>query len=170
MKITGHTLQQAIREKKALLEVLNTQLSESLKQFEGEEKGDPLALSAQVLNTERTLVKLQCAQDIYNEHVVGQCMDETVSLGFAIKLVGGIGRMEKFWRNAAAPKRDRYSYRGDERSKDTEYAKPQVTAEQALEEHKNYSKIASALRAFIAQANTTEVDGDTLKISPADLG
>jgi hypothetical protein len=78
--------------------------------------------------------------------------------------------MEKFWRNTAAPKRDRYSYRDNERSKDTEYAKPNVTPEEALIENKKYSKIASALRAFIAQANTTEIDMTILKISPEDLG
>ena len=139
-------------------------------QFKGEDKGDPQALSAQVFETERRLVRLQCAQDIYNEHVTGQCGDEHVSLGYAIKLVGGIGRMEKFWRNAAAPKRDRYSYREGERSKDTEYAERRVTPEQALAEHTRYSKIASSLRAFIAQANTTGVDVQTLKISPDDLG
>jgi len=170
MKITGHGLQQAIREKKALLEVLDTQLSESTKAFEGEDKEDPLFLSSRVLETERSLVKLQCAQDIYNEYVVGSCMGETVSLGFAIKHVGGIGRMEKFWRNTAAPKRERHVYRENERSKDTEYAKSKVTSEAALLEHTRYSKIASALRAFIAKANTTEVDVTLLKISPEDFG
>ena len=171
MKITGHGLQQAIREKKALLEVLNTQLTESLRQFNGEEKGDPIAISEEISTIEENLVKLQCAQDIYNEHVTGECLDKQMTLGFAVKFVGGVGRMERFWKNAMVPKRERYAMRNaDERSKDVEYAKPRFTTEQALAQHMQNSKKASAIRAFIAKANTTEVDIELLKISPAHLG
>jgi hypothetical protein len=171
MKTNGHQLQQAIREKKALLEVLNSQLAEALKQFEGEDKGNPLMISKEILEVESSLVKLQCGQDRYNETIVGNYDDrKTASLGWAIKMVGGVGRMEKFWRNAAAPKRDRYAYNADERSKENEYAKPMVSPQDALAEHKKYSQLASRLRAFIAQANTEEIDPVTLGISPNDLG
>lgn len=131
MKVTGHRIQQRIRELKAVLEVLNNQVREALKAYPGEQK-DPVAIGNKVFATELLLVKLQCAQDRYNELVKTEVDGfGKITLGYAVKAVGPLGRIEKFWRSAASgEKPDRYSTRTNERSKDVDYARSTVTPDQ----------------------------------------
>lgn len=171
MKVTGHRIQQRIRELKAVLEVLNNQVREALKAYPGEQK-DPVTIGNKVFSTELLLVKLQCAQDRYNELVKTEVDGfGKVTLGYAVKAVGPLGRIEKLWRSAASgEKPDRYSTRTNERSKDTEYARPTVTPEDALALQQDYSKRVSTMRNVIALMNTTEIEVSEIGLSGVDFG
>lgn len=164
MKINGYRIQQNIRELKAKIDVLNAQLQDALKAFPGEEKPSPVKLTETIIDTEKRLVQWQCIQVRYNEIVTDEIDDfGVINLNFAVKIVGSLGRVEKFWRGVASPKFDRYaSHYDNQRSKDSEYAQNTVSFEEAHRQHTRYSAMVSNLRTFIAQANVVEVDIDGL--------
>lgn len=158
MKVTGYKLRNAIQNQCNRRAVLAQQFANSLTKFKGEEKEHPSTVMEAYRQCERDISVLQDVQSRYNQHVMVSLNNQKVSLLFVIKLVGGLGRVEKMWRTAL-PSRDRYSCRDeDSRNKDTEYATRQMSDKALLEASKEATKMCAAAREAIAIGNATELD------------
>jgi len=170
MKVTGYMLREAIKQHELRREAAYRAFSDSLKVFPGEVKDSPVALVEQFLAAERAIAALQTAQMKYNLIVKVELYGHgwertTMPLGQAIKLIGGEGRVEKLWRSAAGPKKDRYYRDPDEIDPTHVRAQPTIKPQEAVKLATAAGKRAGALRAAIATANATEVEIEDL--SPA---
>lgn len=158
MKVTGYRLQHAIREAVHERDVLAAQFGDNTKQF----PSSPTRVDLQDVyhrysDVERRIAELQVLQARYNLNVQVVVLHDTVPLMLAVKQVGGAGRGEKMWRDAAGTrKRDRY--RDDERQRDTEYAEPSVPLETCMQQARDAHRWASALREAIQVGNATMLD------------
>ncbi len=165
MELTGYMLKEAIKMSGLELDAIRSGFDDSLFAFAGDEKQDPVEIAKQTEKLEAQVANLQTAQAEYNLNVTvnvkgieGTSAD--MSLGAAIRLVGGMGRLAKMWRTAARGKiRDRWDrQRVETRSKDMDVAQPTVSKSDALAQAKNYERFASGLRNAIAVGNTTKLD------------
>jgi len=165
MQLTGYTFKEAI--KMAILELttVRSTFDESLQAFAGEERQDPVEIAKRIEELEGQIAQLQTAQAEYNLTVTVEVkgidgVKVSMSLGAAIRLVGGMGRLAKMWRNAASGKSvDRWDRgRQQTRNKDTEVAQPTMKRADALVLAKSYSKFAAALGNAISVGNTTRLD------------
>lgn len=160
MQVTGYTLREAIRRQQLRRDTIAAQFSDTLHLFEGEEKQTPDEVAAALMKSEQAVAALQAAQDKYNLHVrvAGKLIGE-MTLCTAIKLVGGSGRLEKLWRTAAAPKQDRYDVGRDLiRNKDEVRARPAMSPRDLTDRATKAASYAGALRAAIAEANSTKIN------------
>lgn len=159
MLVTGYKLQHTLRELKSQRDIAASQFSESLFAFPDENKATPTALMDAFNSAEEKLAALETAQQRYNQSVEVTVLGRKMSLSQAIKRVGGAGRAEKMWRTCASDKgRDRYSSRDMTRNKDEERATRQISVEDAMQKAKEAGRFASALRAAIAEANSTKIE------------
>ncbi len=165
MQLTGYRLKEAIKMASLELDAVRSTFDESLFIFAGDEKEDPVGIAKTIEKLEAQVAKLQTAQAEYNLTVTVTVKDTDskevdMSLGGAIRLVGGMGRLAKMWRTAARGKiRDRWDQqRVETRSKDIDIAQPTVPKRDALDLAKRYERFASALRNAIAVGNTTKLD------------
>lgn len=158
MKINGYKLQQAIREAMIERDTLAARFEPALTHFPGEDPENPIHTARNFQQAEKRLCALQTAQARYNLAVKVSPLGETMTLCQAIKLVGGAGRMEKMWRSAGTPKKDRYSYREETRDKDTVVAMKTLTTNEIDRERKAAHRWAAALRTAIAGGNAVEMD------------
>jgi hypothetical protein len=170
MKVTGYMLREAIKQHELRREAAYRAFNDALKVFPGEVKDSPVSIVEQLLAAERAIAALQTAQMRYNLAVrvelYGHGWDRTaMTLGEAIKLVGGESRAEKLWRSAAGPKKDKYRYESDEIDPTHVRAQPTIKPQEAVKLATAAGKRAGALRAAIATANATEVEIEDL--SPA---
>ena len=160
MELNGYKIRNAIQEQTQRRSVLAAQFRESLKKFDDEEKEHPANLMEVYMACENAITALQVIQTQYNWTVKVKIHGKETKLLTAIKLIGGYGRIEKMWRTAA-PKYDRYSDYGEgSRSKDTIYAKDQMSPAQILEASKAASKECAAIREAIAIGNSTPMEFD----------
>ena len=165
MEITGYMLKEAIKMAGLELDAIRSGFDDSLFAFDGDEKQDPVGIAKETATLEGKVAHLQTAQAEYNLTVTVSVkgidgVSAPMSLGAAIRLVGGMGRLAKMWRTAARGKiRDRWDrQRVETRSADLVVAHPTVTKADALIQAKTYEKFASALRNAIAVGNTTKLD------------
>ena len=165
MLLTGYTLKEAIKMAGLELDAVRSGFDESLFVFAGDKKENPVEVAKKIEELEAKVANLQTAQAEYNLSVTVSVKGagnepSDMPLGAAIRLVGGMGRLAKMWRTAARGKtRDRWDRsRVETRSKDVEVAEPTITKTEALDQAKNYEKLASALRSAIAVGNTTKLD------------
>jgi hypothetical protein len=160
MQVTGYTLREAIRRQQLRRDTIAAQFSDTLHVFEGEEKQSPDEIATALMKAEKAVAGLQAAQDEYNLHVkvTGKIIGE-MTLCAAVKLVGGTGRLEKMWRTAAAPKQDRYGVERDiVRNKDEVRARSAMNVRDLTDRAAKAASYAGALRAAIAEANSTKID------------
>lgn len=164
MKTTGYALREALKQHELLRDTASRAFDGSLKKFDDEEKETSQSVVEQFLIAERAIAKLQVAQMRFNLAVQVDVLGEKMSLGEAIKRVGGEGRAEKMWRSATGPKNDRYSYgsNADERDPSKIVAKPTITAGEATKLASAAAKRAGAFRAAIATGNAREVEIEDL--------
>lgn len=168
MKVTGYQLREALRHWVSQREVLSTQFTESLWQFEAD-KNDPnfvpVNLSKRYSDADDAVATIQDAQQQFNQKVKVKIGNKTVALSYAIKRLGGAGRLEKMWRSAATSSGDDYYGRRVEttRQADAIKAKRMVNHSDALKIAKESASFASELRQAIALGNAQEVD---LEIDP----
>lgn len=170
MKVNGYQIREAIKHWTLLRDTLICNFNESLHVFEGETiSSSPIELMSKFDNADQNIAKLECCQQKFNQIVLVKIQDKSMTLSLAVKLVGGAGRREKLWRDAATPKKDRFSYRDEmTRSKDTEYARPVLTKDVILQNSESSMRYASALRAAIAQGNSQEVNIESLDLTSSD--
>ena len=172
MKINGYQIREAIKRWRLQRDLASSQFDSSLYSFESE-AGNTLS-PEQVMKdfeaADRAIARLEEVQQRYNQTVRCDVQREEVTLALAVKLVGGAGRREKMWRSASTPKRDRYAYRDETRSrnKDTEYAQRTMSQEDCVTLSKASSRYASALRNAIARANNSEVDIEAVRLEEAE--
>lgn len=171
MKITGYMLREAIKQHELRRDTAARAFDGSLKVFPDEEKDSPSTIVEQFLAAETAVAQLQVAQMRYNLAVMvevtgpGPYAGDKVSmtLAEAIKRVGGEGRVEKMWRSATGPKKDRYSgYDNDEIDPTRIRARAVLKASEAVKLASVAGKRAGALRAAIATANAREVEIESL--------
>lgn len=175
--INGYRIREALKQWHNRRQIASTQYNTSLYYFEGE---DHLPLVQVVKNfrlADENYAKLQELQQWYNARVMVETKNADgkpvmMSLSYAVKVLGGAGRIEKMWRDACSDKQDRYgsSYGRDrERDKDKEYAKRSVSIPEATNLVEAASRYSMFLRSEIARANNTSVNiGDdvTCPITP----
>jgi hypothetical protein len=159
MQVTGYALREAIRRQQLRRDTIAAQFSDTLYVFEGEEKQSPDEVAAALMKAERTVAALQRAQDEYNLHVkvTGKLIGE-MTLCTAVKLVGGTGRLEKMWRTAAVPKQDCYDTERMVRNKDDVRARSTMNVRDLTDRAAKAASYAGALRAAIAEANSTKIE------------
>ncbi len=174
MKITGYALREAIKRWTLRRDAAVAQFEGTLKKFDDEEKDTPVEVMARLTEAELRIARLQTAQAQYNLSVnvhvsVPGIIEKEMNLCMAVKLIGGVGRQEKLWRNIAAPGKDPYGSRMGEisRDKDTVFAKSTVSQKDAAVLAEGKARISSALVTAIAKANAVEIDIGFL--STADL-
>jgi hypothetical protein len=157
--ITGYKLREAIKQQQLRLDATERVLSDSYKAFPGEQKTHPAELIQQIEDIERRIARLQTAQVSYN--LVSKVMFEgqTLSLAEAIKVLGGLSRVEKAWRKATGGKEERNIYgrdNKDERDPAKQYAAWVVSPNEAIEKSLAAAKRTAELRGLIAVANARE--------------
>lgn len=163
MQITGYYLREEIKRATIERDTAAAQFNDSLSMFPGETKLSPKSIMERFQAADRRLAELEVAQQRYNSLVTVNVEGVSMTLGLAVKLVGGAGRREKMWRDAALNKKDRYSYDSERRrSKDDIYATRTISVGEATDEAVRSGKYASALRTAIATGNNTALAFDTL--------
>ena len=158
VSVNGFQIQQAIREAKAERDQASARFTPSLRHFPGDVVMDPRHVAADFQAAEERLSQLQALQAKYNLCVKVTVIGNEITLLEAIKKVGGLGRLEKMWRSAAAPKADRYGYRDETRDKDAVVSVPTVTYDVASKKRAEVSHYASALRSAIQMGNANVVE------------
>jgi hypothetical protein len=162
VKVTGYKIREAIKQWELRKDAASRVFDDSLKIYPGETKEHPVDAVKQYLAAEYAIAKLQEAQAMYNLQVKVPFDGELITLGFAVKALGGLARAEKMWRSATGSKKERYGYSADERDPNKIYAQTQVSASDALKNATSAAKRASAMRAAIAQGNAEEHEIKTL--------
>lgn len=159
MKITGYKLREAIKMWELRRKMANDNFEKSLYAFDGEAKENVQTVIENFKHADQVIANLQTAQAKYNLYIDVSVLGEQMTLCEAVKRVGGAGRVEKLWRTAATDKKERYGYdRTLVRNSDEVYAKRTISLHAAGEYAAKASKVAGALRAAIATANSKEVD------------
>lgn len=167
MKINGYQLREAIKHWVLQADAAAKSFNDSLYAFKGEEKTLPDDVMKSFETAERNAARVEEIQQRYNAVVMCSVQDQQLTLALCVKLVGGAGRREKMWREAAVGKKDRYAYNDGparERDKDKEYAERLLSAKVCSERSQAAAKFASALRNAIARGNSTDVDVEKLGI------
>lgn len=164
-KVSGYKIREAVRQLEVKKSALRNQFNGSFYKFDDEEKDTPLVIGDAIDTIESQIARIQEVQAQYNLAVQVPFKGQEISLLRAIKLVGGKGRIEGMWRKIANPKSRRYSYDDNvggpsERRDDVTLSKAVLTDSQCTEEAIKAMELAGALRAAIANGNTTEISLD----------
>lgn len=163
MKVTGYQLREAIKRHTFVRDTALSVFNDSLKAFPDEHKDAPTEAMNRLMRAEFAIAMLQEAQAGYNASVTvddpTRSRAPRMTLGAAVKLVGGYGRAEKLWRQAAQPGKSRASWRDDDqRNKDIVIAMPQIPHKEAAALAEQMARVAASLRQAIALGNAVEVD------------
>lgn len=160
MKVNGYQLMQAIERVRKSIPALRKQADNALYSFEGEEATNLEKAVDAFERAEVSLARLQEAQHFYNRNVTVQWEDKEVNLKLAVTLLGPYGRVAKLWRNFAEDEggRDRWSGRQVTRSKETEYAKRQMSVEECIAKANEADRRRTNLSLLISKANGTEIE------------
>lgn len=154
MQITGYAIQNRLRELAHLHTLAAKQFDDGKYLFSDEKAPTAKAAFDVFEDLEDQICRLQTLQAHYNLAIEVDVAGVSMTLAEAVKRVGGAGRMEKMWRSAAVPKRDRYhSEKAITRSRDEEHAAPTVRVEDALAEATRAGRWASSLREAIQIGN-----------------
>ena len=164
MLVDGYTIKTALKQAKDRREMAADQFTNSLWVFEdaAEDSPTPEDVVAAYRKADEDFAMIQVVQQWYNLQVDVLAGPFKMKLALAVKLIGGTGRREQFWRKAIKElrgERDRWSEsRKLTRSKDEEHAQPQVTYAQAVEEALCASKEVSELRVAVGQGNAMKLE------------
>ncbi len=160
MKVTGYQLREAIRRWSGVVDVTAKQFPDSIWGFDSDElDAKPKTIAAEYEEADLAIATLETAQQFYNQQIMVNVGGQRMTLSTAVKRVGGAGRLEKLWRNAATDSgRDRWSNRERTRSKDTEVATRSISAADCLAAARKASQFAGNLRAAIAMGNSKELE------------
>lgn len=171
MTVNGYQIREAIKRWMLLRDTVQSQFKDSLHTFGDDEldKKSPVEIMKLFETADYNVARLEQIQQKFNQIVMVPVQEKSIPLALAVKLVGGAGRREKMWREAAVPKKDRYSYRDElSRNKDTEYARPTLPQNKCLEFSQKSSVYASSLRNAIAKGNSNEVSAESIGLTEDD--
>lgn len=164
MKVNGYKLREAIKKLHLQIEIHENQFNANTKTFAGEEKKSLEAVTKDWFAAEDKVCSLQEALNKYNLMVQVDVPGlGNLSLAKIIKLVGPASRIEKRWRQLAAPKKDRYSRYDDEpavKEDGKEYAVKTYSTDEAMRMAIVWGDKAAALRGALSVANATMMDLD----------
>src|SRR5579885_1022293 len=104
MKVTGYQIREAIRKQELQRDTVISQFNASLFKFEGEEKLSPDDVAKMFTQAEQAIANLQTGLARYNLYVVIDVLGDKMTLAEGVKRLGGAGRLEKLWREAATAK------------------------------------------------------------------
>lgn len=168
MKITGYKIMQALKELAFAKETAEGVFTGSIWKFEDDDKPTPQDAMVAYKNAESKFARMQAAQAWYNQTVKVNVLGEEMTLSLAVKLVGGAGRIEKHWRQAAKEDvRSVFDNQHVRQKNDTEYARKTISTRDAQTEAKKASKYAAALREAIQTGNAVEIE--TIGLVPGDF-
>jgi len=168
MKVNGYQLREGIKRWLLQRDAASSAFKDSLFSFNDEDKSTPDKVMLEFDKADHNLARLEEIQQCYNRIVLCNVMSKQITLALCVKLVGGAGRREKMWREAAVGKKDRFSYREEasrERDSSKEYAKRVLSVKDCSDASQAAAKYASALRNAIARGNATEVEVANLVIT-----
>jgi hypothetical protein len=163
MKYTGYRLQGMIRDAVSARDSAALLFPESIYAFPGTDPSSPVATANALAEADREVARLQVLQARYNLAVKVRFDGATISLHEVVKLVGGLGRLEKLWRNAArlgTATTDRYDRRPLTRAAGETVAVRQVSIEECSRRAIEAAKLAAAAREAIQLGNATEIELD----------
>jgi|APSaa5957512576_1039674.scaffolds.fasta_scaffold11049_2 hypothetical protein len=177
MKVTGHEIINRLKELKAERSLLNDTFPTTLMQFPSDLEEDgavkPGVIVDRIAGLELGIVKLQHAQSRYGAMVNLVFEGEPMPLIRAVKLLGGIERVEKLWRSASQAKVGRRNMY-DDSPKQRELSKGVfetqarvVPAEVALKKAQKAGRRTSTLRGLIAAGNARAVEAREIGLDPA---
>ncbi len=164
MKINGFMLRRAIKLWEGRRDAAIAVFPASLSRYADESVVDPVDISRRALAAEKNIVLLQSAQADFNLRVIVPYRATQISLCAAVKMVGAIGRIEKIWRDAAAPAAQT-RYGEESRDLDKKYKVSTITPEAALTHAEVQSGEKSLLVEAIAIGNGTKIEFETLGAS-----
>lgn len=158
-KVSGYQLRERIRELSSNIEVAVRTFKDSFYAFPGESKPSPTECSERLRKLEVELATAQSEQQRFNQQVRIDVLGQTMSLSQGVKLLGGIGRIEKTWRDATGSN-ERYNGYGNQLVRNTHEVRAERTipVSQLLEQASASAKFASALRSAISKGNASEVE------------
>jgi hypothetical protein len=165
--VNGFMIRDAMNRWNLKRDTANKQFPNSLYAFDDDEGNlAPEEVIRNYAEADEAYAQLQVIQQAYNAKITINYQDRKISLALGVKLIGGAGRIEKMWRSAIAEKRDRYSDGPPrERTKDSQYAKRQISPKEAMSGAEVAAKSAATLRSTIAKANGTDIDVRELGIT-----
>lgn len=174
-KVTGYQLREALKRWVMRRDTASKQFNETLFQFEEDKNPSdftPEAVAGEFRKADEAVATIEAAQQAYNLKVSFKVQGQDMTLSYAVKRVGGAGRLDKMWRSAATDTgEDRYSIRNKTRQEGERRAQKMIAPTKAMSIADEAARFAGALRAEIAKANATEVALAELgvKIDPALL-
>lgn len=164
MRYTGYRLQGMIRDAVSARDAVALSFPESIYAFPGADATEsPTALANALADADREVARLQVLQARYNLAVKVRFDEVTTTLHEVVKLVGGLGRLEKLWRNAArlgTATTDRYDRRPLTRAAGETVAVRQVSIEECFKRAVEAAKLAAEAREAIQLGNATEIELD----------
>lgn len=167
MQVSGFTIREAVKRWEMIREASQKQWGDSLFLFEKDDKMSLDDIMKAYKEAERAVASAQTAQSRFNLHVKVKVLGEEMTLAEAVKLVGGAGRAEKMWKvHATNNGQDRYSRTEITRSKESEFAKRSMSIKDCLKRATEAAKFAGALRAAIAEGNSTKVEASSIGLDP----
>lgn len=164
--VTGYQLREALKRWVMRRDTASKQFNETLWQFEEDKNPNdftPAQVAAEFRSADEAVASIEAAQQAYNLKVkltipLSGNTALQMTLSYAVKRVGGAGRLDKMWRSAATDSgRDRYSSRDMTRQDGERRAKKMISPTAAMANADEAARFAGALRAGIATANGTEV-------------
>lgn len=160
-RVNGYKLQHAIKELKEKRGVLFAVFDDCTRKFKDETKRDPGVVASEIEECEAAIVALQAAQALYNSSVAVELFGQKVPLLIAIKMVGGLGRVEGIWRDVVKKLSggNRTSYQPlQTRDVDNEIEQFTVSLEVAQKKLQEASRRNQECREIVASGNAQWVE------------
>jgi len=151
MEMTGNKLYELLQIWTTKRDSLIVEFTDCLMSFDGEKKRDPFKINEELLEAEFNIVEIEIAQREFNQKAK---TSEGLGIETAIKQLGILKRAVNRWKPATKS----ILPGGYVREKDSVYAKPTVTPLAAQELVEDFTRRLLALKAQIADANSTRVE------------
>ncbi len=167
MKVNGYQLKEAIKRWEARKEPLLREFRNSFFRKASQTGRMPSEIEKDILKTENSICALQEAQAKYNLQITVSYFlfgeEQRMTLMSAVKMIGGVGRMEGLWKAESSKEEDPYdSQRLHYGATNAQYEWPKRTMliKDIVETAANKNAQLTALRAGIAEANSKELNLD----------
>lgn len=155
VQATGIDLQAAISFWEKKRDLAKLEFGDSFEKYPSESKPTPDSVMMNFLTAEEAVAALQSALVAYNQMIQVEIGGDSMTLTNAIKLVGGAGRAEAMWRDAAKPRRNPYADMALDNDKT--YPHPTMTLAAIQERATSAAKYAAQLRRAISAASATRM-------------
>ena len=165
MKVTGYAIREALRRWQLRRDTADSQFKGTLMRFKDEVKASPLDVIQKIADAEVAVAKLQVLQTVYNSRVTVSVegVGSNLTLLECIKRFGGLGRVEKHWRDAATEKPDRYGLTDRSvREEGQVYAERAISFEDASRQAIVTGLLLGKLREAVAVGNAREIEFESL--------